>query len=458
MSSLITLAKVLAPILSTIPIFTQEELMRGIDANHPKIRGARANIDAARGKRQEKRGAFDPVFSIDTSSTRYNSTSSPGTGRSFDGTEGLLEMTMPNGMKVFAGSRLNIGSVKSPASSTGNLGEYFAGIKMPLFRGNGLNEKSVAERQAAFGIDIAEQDAGAVRLTTMLDGGNAYWEWVAANQKRTVARDLLRVAEQRADFLRRRLKAGDLAEIDVVEAETEVRRREGNLAKAERDYQKAQLKLNLYRWDNDGEPLNRLVAAPRQIPTPAPMPEERIIQATEGATRKRPEVRVFDYAREVLQLSLGLARNDRRPQVDLVLNPGLDPGVGGIGQTAKAGIFYSIPLRQNNADGRIREAEQKLRKLNLDRELVTQQVRTEVADAASAVNQAYLRYLAATDELALARRLEAGERLRFEIGEGTLFLLNQRERATAEAAARLIDVVAEYQAAMVAFNAASAEL
>ncbi|MFM2223371.1 MAG: hypothetical protein RLZZ78_1628, partial [Armatimonadota bacterium] len=43
-------------------------------------------------------------------------------------------------------------------------------------------------------------------------------------------------------------------------------------------------------------------------------------------------------------------------------------------------------------------------------------------------------------------------------GDSTLFLVNQRERATAEALGRLIDIQLEYQQALLALDAASIAL
>ncbi|MGL1297156.1 TolC family protein, partial [Vibrio parahaemolyticus] len=82
------------------------------------------------------------------------------------------------------------------------------------------------------------------------------------------------------------------------------------------------------------------------------------------------------------------------------------------------------------------EARAKREKLDLDAKLVAQQIEIEVADAQSALQIARERLALVKEELALTEKLESGERIRYEKGEGTLFLLNQRERATAEVMAK----------------------
>lgn len=435
-----------------------DEFLRQIDQNYPKLRGARLEIEVARAKLQEKRGAFDPVLSLDTYGQRYNSSSAPGKAYTSQTTGGTVSVTTRSGVSYFVGSQVNVGQIKSPLSSTGELGEYFVGIKMPLLRNRGLNEKSVAEREAMMLIDVAQQGVALTRLDTLLGGAQAYWDWGAASRKLQIARDLLRVAQVRASQIRERVAAKDLPEIDAVEADTEVKRREGAVAKAERDLQKSELKVALFRWDESGDPDQTAGLAPVDLGTPEALGQDEIALATERAIAQRPELRAIEANRQIVQLALDLAKNDRLPNLDFVLTPGVDAGAGGIGPTVRAGVFYSIPLRQNAVDGRIDEARQKLRKIEIDREFVTQEIRIQILDAASAVEQAFQRYLAARDEVRLAERLESMERERFDLGDGTLFLLNQRERATAEAASRLVDVTAEYRQALAVFEAAAADL
>jgi outer membrane protein TolC len=163
-------------------------------------------------------------------------------------------------------------------------------------------------------------------------------------------------------------------------------------------------------------------------------------------------------SRDILALDLELAQNDRRPALDLTLGPGFDLGQDTIGAPFKAGIFYSIPLRQNTADGRITAVNLKLRKLELEENQTRQLVRLEVKDAVSAVNQTTLRVIAAMQEVEATKALERGETIRFREGNSTLFLINQRERGRAEAQVRLVDTRVELEQARVSYLAATTEL
>lgn len=423
------------------------DLLGQVDRTYPKLNAVRQEIAVAGGKAREKRGAFDPVFSIGSDILRYNPSSSPGKAYETTLNEGVLEFLDPSGVKYFAGARLNWGDVKSPATSTGDTGEYFAGVKIPLLRDLGINEKSVAERQARLGIDVARQGVAVFRLAVLRDAAGTYWEWAGAAERFRISEELLRVGRTREAQIRERVRAGDLPRIDLVEAEQEVRRREAGLVKAERDLQKAAFKLSLYVWPDrtDAGGAIPYSAAPPLLNGPLPPEPPDVTAEQNRAVALRPEILSFVPVERTLRLDLDLARNERKPALDVVIGPGLDTGSGSIGPTWKAGVFFSVPLRQNFADGLAEQARAKLAKLDLDRALAIQQIRIEVADAVNAVRLARERLIFSRQEVELARQLEEAERIRFAEGDSTLFLVNQRERATAEAAFRLVDVFSDLQ-------------
>lgn len=431
-----------------------------VEAAYPKVKGIAQERQAAAGKLREKQGAFDTTVSVGLEYLSYNSASSRGKNAEASISTATVEMAMRSGAKLLVGRDANSGLVKSPISSTGSDGTIYAGIKLPLLRGAGVNEKSIAELQAKLGLPLADAAITQVIVASKAAAGGAYWEWVAAGRKLTVARDLLALAVLRAKQIAREVELGAQPPIAVTEAEQEVRRREAGLNKADRDVQKASIKLAGYLWQDDGTPLPPPAAEqlPSEMPAPAFLDAARLQVSREGALAKRPEILAIALQLGAVSLDERLALNDGRPDLSLVLQPGQDMGRLGIGETLKAGINFSVPLGRWDASGRRDTARAKTIKLTQDRELTKRQVMLEVDDAWSAILAAVERFHATDAEVALAKRLEEGERKRFAEGDSTLFLVNQRERATAEAIGRLIDIQLEYQQALLALDAASIAL
>lgn len=437
-----------------------DDVLRQVQGNYPKLSAADAQRRAAAAKLREKQGAFDPVFTGGSEHTRFPDSGKLGALKSFTASFAGVEFLTPYGIKVITGGRRHDGSVKAPLSPTGSTGEYFVGVKLPLLAGAGINEKSAALRQSRLGVPLANTEFDQMRIEVLLKAATVYWDWVAAGRRVEVARDLLALARTRAEAVRERAEAGDLPLIDVTEANQEVQRRVEGLRKSEREWQKETFKLSVFLWNADGTPMP-LPTSGSLPPAAAPegaLADEKVENGRSLALERRPELQALTVAQQITRVSLDLARNQRLPAVDLSVAPGVDTGFGGAGGTLKAGISVGLPLRQRTAEGRIEEARLKLEKLELDQQLERQRILTEVEDAASAVRQAYQRYLAAAEEVALARRLEQGERERFALGDSTLFLVNQRERTSAEAAVKLITIQAEYEQALALFRAVTVQI
>lgn len=437
------------------------QVLRDVSVAFPKLISARLENDIAQAKAQEKRGAFDPVFSVENEFMRYNSSTTAGRARQSSMTQTTVEVLDRTGVKIAFGARYNTGSIKQPASSTGTLGEYFVSAKIPFIRDRLVNAKTISERQAILGIPLAQQSIREAQLSLFLKAGEVYWEWVGAGEKLEIARQVYKLAVDRAEFIKTRVQRGANPPIDNEEAQAEVFRRLGSLEKAERDLQKSEFKLQFFRWSENGNPAQTppdRVTLPKLPEVSGPVNKLVLQKAREIAMMDRPELLGLNISKDILALDVDLARNERKPALDLAVGPSIDLGDDAISNPIKAGIFYSIPLRQNRADGLIALAILKVRKLELEEQQTRQIIALEVNDANSFVNQAYLRVLAAEKEVVASRALELGEQIRFTEGVSTLFLVNQRERARAEAESRLVDVKVEYQQAVLAFLFATAQL
>lgn len=441
------------------PKLTLAELLRQVEANHPKLGGAELERRVAEAKLLEKRGAFDPVATASSEFLRYNSSSTPGKSALAFQNQAGVELATRSGIKFFAGSRVNFGKVKSPLSATGGTGEYFAGASVPIFRDRRVNAKSIAEQKAVNEVSAASDAVSAVRFELIRNAAASYWDWVAAKQKLAVNETLFSLADERAGQVAARVKSGELPPIDSTEAATEVQRRMGNVVKSREELQKAAIKLGLYRWRADGLPddLPDAASAPDSFQTPNVLPDFVIREGIQRAFDRSPQLRILTIERDQNQLDARLAANDRRPRLDLYLAPGYDTGFTGTGATFKFGATVELPLRTRSADGRFAAANLKSEKAELARRTEQQNIVAQIREAAASVNASHDRYLLALQELNLMRDLERGERTRFAAGDSTLFLVNQRERAAAEAQIKLIEIAAAYEQSMVAFRIAALE-
>ncbi|MEB3286033.1 MAG: TolC family protein [Vampirovibrionales bacterium] len=445
--------------LTSLPLSLEDVLLQ-VQKNHPKLRGAELERRMASAKLLEKQGAFDPAITFENDTQRYNSYPKRGQEKFENLNDVSIGVLTRYGAKISATSNFHYGDVKSPASGTGNTGSHFLGLHLPLLRGARINEKSASEQRAIIGEPLANAEYNQFRLTLLLKASDNYWNWVASKQKADINQGLLRLAQIRARQIQERAKSGDLPVIDSVEANQEVQRRQEALFKSQREFQKSSISIANYLWDNTSSQLIRPVAeqAPDTMSQPKDLKEDEIQEAKMLALKNRPELAQLELLKDMTDIDLDLARNQLLPIVDLYAGPGIDTGAGSIGPLFKAGISVAVPLRNRTARGQVEQAKLKLQKLDLYQKALLQQVLLEVEDTASELKMTYQRYESAREAYQLAKQLEEGERTRFELGDSTLFLVNQRERSTAEAFIKMVEIQAEYQQAAIRMVAVTGQL
>ncbi len=451
--------KWVAVLLTLLAPLQLSELMRQVERNHPKLQGAHLVRQMAEAKTLEKRGAFDPSIGFYSLAQRYNS-SPRGSAKSYWANGLAYGYLDRSGLKLQAGYRNHRGDIKSPTSTTGDGGELFVDVKLPLLRGAGINEKFAAEQKALVGEKTAEAVYNLVRLETLLKAGEAYWDWVVTARQLKLLEQNLELAEWRATNVKERIEAGDLAPVDRVEVDQTVAKRQEILVKGEREFQKAQLKLAFFLWGDDGVAQQPPSAerAPEELPLPTMVSDAERAQAEVEALQLRPELRGIRFEKERVEIDRELAENERLPVFDVVVSPGYDIGQQSVGATIKAGLEVTIPLATRTADGKLLAARLKTDKLELEQLEMIRAIVLQVYDAESAIRTAVGRYEAAVESLKLARELEQAERLRFDLGDGTVFLVNQREIASLSAALKVLELEAEYARARLLFEAVGGRL
>lgn len=436
------------------------QFLKIVDSNYPKLQGADLEKRIASAKRLEKSGAFDPVWNHISEYLRVQDTVTPGKAKDAVHNESRADLLTRSGIKVFAGMRLNPNDTKTPFVPSGKSGEYFAGVSVPLLRGLRINEKSAAEQQAKLGEPLSIQLYGLTRLEVLLKASAVYWDWIGARTRIEISKSLLKIAVDRVEQIKKRVTKGDLPSLDIAESEQEIQRRQAALVKSERDFQKSSIFVSVFLWDEKGSP--RSMPGIEEVPPlpgePARLEEKEWLEGRKSALDLRPELKRITLEKEQAKVDLRLAENMILPAMDMYLTQGADTGPEGIGHIMRGGIAMSVPLRQRTARGQGEAARLKIQKLNLDEKLERLRIQAEVDDTVSAINTSYDRWAATLLEVNKAKQVETGERLRFSAGDSTLFLVNQRERARAEAQMRLVETQVDYFQALTAFKIVTCRL
>ncbi len=447
----------LASPLTAQPPLTLEEVLRSVERHYPPLLAALQDRAVAAADVLAATGRFDLSLKSGYEGDYF------GKYRNDIYRTGVEQATQFQGMTYFAGYQLGRGEF---ASYDGKLqtdlgGEWKAGFKLPLLRDRSLDARRAELQKARIGQRIADLGVDQQRLVILQMATRRYYEWVAAGLRHQVARSVLQVAEQRDGQLREAARLGQIPAVDVTDNQRAILTRRAQAIEAERGLQQASIELSLYYRDDSGAPAlpdpGRLPAA---FPALRDIDEQRLQDDIELAWKRRPEIRRFREQRSQVEVDRKLAQNLLLPGVDLSMSFSSQLGERRVGRGPNdliASLAFDLPAQRRVAKGRDLAALARIEQFDQRERFARDQIAAEVRDAYSALKAAYERARVLREEVDVARQLETAERVRFELGEGNLFLVNLREQATYETELRELAALTEYYRALALYEFAIAE-
>ncbi|MCC3159370.1 TolC family protein [Hymenobacter sp. 15J16-1T3B] len=433
--------------------FTLADLLTMVGENHPVARQAALQPERARQEVRLARGLLDPM----AESKFYR--------KEFGGKDywnlwdNTLRVPTWYGPDVKLGYERNVGPRVSEQTATPGAGLTYVGLSLPLAQGLLIDERRAAVRQAQALQGLAEAERRAALNKLLLAATKDYWNWTLAHQRRQLMRGNLELADVRYRAVRERVRLGDLAAIDSVEALTELQNRRAQLVQGEVEWQNATLVLSTYLWDAELRPRELPVTVlPQPLPpaaawtaTPAPAALEQLV---EQARQQHPELLKTRAKLEALDVERRLYQNKLLPKLSVDYNvlltgrpyhPETGYGPAPLYQNNyKMGVSFAYPLLLRQERSKLQLNRLKIQEATLGLDQASREVATAVRTTAND-QQALAQQLQAQEQVVLnSQRLRDGEQIRFENGESSVFLLNSRESYLLTARLKLAELQAKY--------------
>lgn len=438
-------------------VLTEDEFVGLVRKYHPVVKQADIQVARAGAELQMARGSFDP--SINAGLDR----------KSFDGKLYYSyfnpQVNIPTwyGVDIKAGVEEVIGNRVSPEATLGQTS--YVGVK--LTAANIIFDKRRAVLTAARSFVKQTEAERALTVNDLInDALSAYWNWVREYQSWQIMSAVVKVNEERLQFVRLEYEQGARPAIDTTEVLAQLQNFYYQHDNAWMSFLNAGLELSNYLWLDNNQPL---VWSEQIRPAAIEMAHMQQLPAIEellAMTRSNhPKLRSVGYKIDILETDRRLKAISIFPKLSINANL-LGKGYGVpdevktplLQNNYKAGVDLSVPLFLREARGAYRSATLKLNDARLTQDQVLLQLENKVKSYYNDVvrtgrqveiyEQAYNNYL----------RLLSGERLRFETGESSLFLLNSRETKVLEAAQKLQELKVKWNKSYVGLLWATGQL
>ncbi|QDT35926.1 TolC family protein [Stratiformator vulcanicus] len=435
-----------------------EEVVASVYHTYPMIRAARFGRNVAAGANLAAAGEFDLKLKAASENMPL------GFYKNYRQHIGLVQPLFTGG-EAFAGYRTGRGFFQPwyKERQTDDGGEFKAGLAAPLLRNREIDDRRAELWRTQYDQLIVEPEIHAELVGSVQEASYAYWYWVATGEKYKIAVNVLKLADDRTDQLRRQVEEGLLDPPVLIDNLRLVSEREVKRADAERKLQQAAVKLSIFLRDEIGMPIVLGPEAAPIFPEPKPIDAENVILDQEVALRQRPELEILRLTRRQLNVDMAQAQNDFQPNLDTMVVGSQDVGLQASRSIddkgdfeLEAGLFFDLPLQRRKARGKMAAIEGKMAQLSAKQQLVADKVVADVRAAYAGLISAYEQVEQAQDAVEYAERLAQIERRNFELGLSDLLKVTLREQYAFEIAEKAVDALLLYYLAAADLRAALA--
>lgn len=436
---------------------TAEDILESSSKHFPKIIAAIESVNAAKGRVQNAEGAFDLTLDQDIKSRASGFYD----GRFIDS---KLQKRIPTlNSKIYGGYRVSDGTfpIYEDQFFTNNEGEFNVGFALSLLRGSTIDKDRFTLRDSKLSLTEKNLELLLTKIFVQHKALHKYYSWLSAGQKLKVYRELLNIANNRQNALKKKVERGAIAEIFLTENKQYILQREILLNDALRDFQNKSNDLSIYYRDENSNPIVPKEDDLKKFPKIKNNLSDDLKNNLEGIKARRPDLNILEVNIDKTKNKLDFSENLILPKVDVAVEASQDNGNGSITRDEFESVFkvkVSIPIQRNFAQGKIAEAKAERRKFEQDRRLIADRIKVEVNNLLNDIDTSF-RYLNLTNsEVEVAIKMQEAENERFQQGISDFLLLNIREEKMASSKLNNIESKFQYYTSLANFFAATADL
>lgn len=421
--------------------FKINDLLNWVNKNHPLVKIAKSEVEIGAARLQEKRGAFDPVLSIENNSKNLEDQ------QYYDFSRFAIVGNTRSPVKFESGVDYGLGGSINPELSTNPNGLGYVGLSIDLLKGFLVDEKRNDLRKAKIYAQLGQIERNILLQDLAEAVWNDYLLWYNAYEKFMAFETGVSISSERQVALREMFAIGGCNGMDTLENYIQLKLFEAQSNEWSANTYKYKMQLSRHLWSKDQ---NHWVELNDNVfPSPDGLMQlDSICKSLSDSTInivEIPDIQKLKNEQKLKLFNYQLAKNNLLPKLELKTQliqndiPYNWNTLNGFSGNQRFGLTFNTPLFlrkergqlkrsmfeyfQKNEQVRFKETERQLKIMG-----ILKQVQTSVGvyNTLKEVENGYF-------------DLYNLERVKYDNGDGTIFLLNTRENRYLTAKVKTIE-------------------
>ncbi|OSY88611.1 transporter [Tenacibaculum holothuriorum] len=425
----------------TDSILSLQEYLGYVKKYHPIVKQARLTVAQGEAKLLKARGSFDPKIEVDYDRKKFKNT------EYYDKLNTSFKIPTWYGIELKANYERNDGTYLNPEFTTPTDGLYSAGVSLSLAKGLLTNRRMATLKQAKLYTQISNAQQQLLINDILYDAIDTYFLWLKNHQELKVYTDYKSNAKIRLQNVIKSFKAGDKAEVDTLEANINYKNRLLDLEKAKISFIKSIFEISNYLWLENNLPIelnDNIFPDDDTLNTIDVVLNSSILNVNEDFIENHPKVKMLELKKQQLNVERKLKLNNLLPKIDAQYNfltSDYDNLRSLSTSNYKAGVNISFPIFLRKERGDLKLAKLKLQDIDFDLSATKVSLQNKIRATQQQI-QSYLTQNSITSNLVNDyKKLVNAEQRKFDLGEGSLFLINYREAKLIETELKSIQTV-----------------
>jgi len=282
----------------SLQVLTLPEYLKIVRSYHPISKQANLIVQEANASLISARGAFDPVFQASFGKKKFGGLEYYQYWNPEIKIPTWYGVEIRGGLEEVYGERVNNETTLGQSS--------YLGLTVPLARNLLIDQRRAALQQAKIYRSQSNAERSAVLNDLLFDASVAYWNWASSYQFYKVISNIVKISQERFDFVKIGYRQGDRPAIDTTEALAQLQSFQSIQVDSEIDLLNNRLQLSNFLWlENDSAYVLPGFVVPDSSWTDQPLPSLPVATVDElvsDAMINHPVLRSYDFKLQSLDI------------------------------------------------------------------------------------------------------------------------------------------------------------